>query len=75
MEVASRREGQQLVVEIRNSASSLSEKNSSSGHGVGLKNTWARLEQMYGGQATVELLPLFPTGVCAKVTLPVERTS
>jgi two-component system LytT family sensor kinase len=75
VEVASRREGQQLVVEIRNSASSLSEKNSSSGHGVGLKNTWARLEQMYGGQATVELLPLFPTGVCAKVTLPLERTS
>src|ERR1700733_3856530 len=75
VEGASRREGQQLVVEIRNSASSLSEKNSSSGHGVGLKNTWARLEQMYGGQAAVELLPLFPTGVCAKVTLPVERTS
>jgi len=75
VEVTSRREGQQLVVEIRNSASSMLEKNSSSGHGVGLKNIRARLEQMYGDQATVELLPLFPTGVCATVTLPVERTS
>jgi two-component system, LytTR family, sensor kinase len=75
VEVTSRREGQQLVVEIRNFASSLLDNNSSSGHGVGLKNTRARLEQMYGDQATVELLPLLPTGVCATVTLPVERTS
>lgn len=75
VEVTSRREGEHLVLEIRNSASSLLENNSSPGHGVGLKNTRARLEQMYGDQATVELLPLLPTGVSATVTLPVERTS
>ena len=75
VEVSARREGQQLVLEIRNSASSLVEDSSSPGHGVGLKNTRARLEQMYGDQATVELLPLFPTGACAMVTLPMEKES
>lgn len=73
VEVVARREGRQLVVEVKNSASSL-EIDSSSGHGVGLKNTRARLEQMYGNQAKVELLPLASTGVCATVTLPIERT-
>jgi len=75
VEVTARRNGQQLVLEIKNFASSLLESNSSSGHGLGLKNTRARLEQMYGDQATLELLPLLPAGVCATVTLPVERTS
>lgn len=75
VEITSRREGQQLVLEIKNSASSLFEKSPSSGHGVGLKNTRARLEQMYGDQATVELQPLMPTGVCATVKLPMERAS
>lgn len=75
VEITARRDGQQLVLEIRNSASSLLEKSSSSRRGVGLKNTRARLEQMYGEQATVELLPLLPRGVCATVTLPVERAS
>ncbi len=43
VEVTARREGPQLVLEIRNFASSLVEKSSPSGHGVGLKNTRARL--------------------------------
>ena len=75
VEVSSWLDGQHLVVEIRNSASSLLESGTSSGHGVGLKNTRSRLEQMYGSQATVKLLPLIPTGVCATVRLPVVMTS
>jgi len=75
VEVTSQREGKHLTVEIRNYASSLPENHSLPGHGVGLKNTRARLEQMYGDRATVELLPICPKGVCATVTLPVEGTS
>lgn len=72
VEITARRDGRQLVVEIKNLASSLLENNSASGNGVGLKNTRARLEQMYGEQATLELLPVVPAGVCATVTLPAE---
>ena len=75
VEITARRDGRQLVLEIRNLASSLLEQNGSSGHGVGLKNTRARLEQMYGDQATLELMSLLPAGVCATVTLPVESAS
>jgi two-component system LytT family sensor kinase len=75
VEVLARRNGETLVVEIRNLASDLGDETSASGHGLGLKNTRARLEQMYGEQATVQLLPLLPRGVCATVTLPVENLS
>jgi two-component system, LytTR family, sensor kinase len=44
VEITARREGQQLVLEIRNSASSLLDESSSSGHSVGLKNMRARQE-------------------------------
>ncbi len=74
VEITSRREGQQLVLEIKNSAGSLLRKSPLFGHGVGLKNTRARLEQMYGDQATVQLQPLMPTGVCATVKLPLESS-
>jgi two-component system LytT family sensor kinase len=73
VEVSAQRRGQQLLLEVRNFASSLLlEDVSNTGHGVGLKNTRARLEQMYGDQATLELTSLQPRGVSTLVTLPVE---
>lgn len=72
VEVLARRDGKSLVLEIRNFASVLDERAEASGHGVGLKNTRARLEQMYGRHATLQLLPLLPRGVRTAVTLPAE---
>jgi LytS/YehU family sensor histidine kinase len=67
-----RRQGQKLLIQVTNLASSLIEDQVTSGHGVGLKNTRARLEQMYGDCAELELTSLHPNGVCTTVTIPVE---
>jgi two-component system LytT family sensor kinase len=79
VEVTARRQGDELVLRISNYSSSLTNGAPSavptSGHGVGLKNTRARLEQMYGTLATLELISLQPSGVCTRVTIPVESAA
>ena len=59
-----------LELEVRNYASSLNDNVSPNGHGVGLRNIRARLEQLYGDAATLELRPIQPHGVSALVKIP-----
>ncbi len=73
IEIDARLNGRNLVLEIRNFASSLTQHDPANGHGVGLKNTRARLEQMYGDRATLELASLQPRGVRTTVILPLEN--
>jgi two-component system LytT family sensor kinase len=61
-----------LEIEVKNFASDLNETAVTTGHGVGLRNTRARLEQMYGDAASVVLERMEPRGVCARVHLPVN---
>jgi len=72
VEVTAQRHGQELLLQVKNRASDLGSDTEPSGNGVGLKNTRARLQQMYGDQASLELTQLSPRGVCATVKLPVE---
>ena len=44
----------------------------SSGSGVGLSNTRARLEALFGGKASLSLMPNSPRGVIARIQLPAE---
>jgi two-component system, LytTR family, sensor kinase len=74
IEVSARRDGLDLLLQVKNNASHLVVDAEPSGNGVGLKNTRARLQQMYGEQAALQLTPLSPSGVCASVRLPVELT-
>ncbi len=59
-----------LELEVRNYASSLQDKAAGNGHGVGLRNIRARLEQMYGDSATLEMRPILPHGVSARIRIP-----
>jgi hypothetical protein len=59
-----------LELEVRNFASTLNDNVSRDGHGVGLRNIRARLEQLYGDAATLELRPIQPRGVSAIVKIP-----
>lgn len=73
VEITARLCGADLSLRVSNLASSLTPNEHTNGHGVGLKNTQARLQQMYGDRASIKLEPLHPRGVCATVLLPVER--
>ncbi len=61
-----------LELEVRNFASSISSTSNHNGHGVGLRNTRARLEQLYGDAATLELSELQPRGVAATIRIRSE---
>lgn len=61
-----------IQLEVRNFSSSLSAKAEGHGHGVGLRNIRARLEQLYGDAATLELRSITPCGVSAFVQIPLS---
>ena len=67
--------GEFLRLEVLNLNSHLEEKPvASPGRGVGLANTRARLEQLYGERQDLRLQKLEPTGVCAEVSIPLRST-
>jgi LytS/YehU family sensor histidine kinase len=62
-----------LRLEVRNLSSSLDDKPARKlGRGVGLANTRARLEQLYGNRQELALRNLEPTGVCAELSIPLR---
>ena len=68
-------EGEFLRLEVRNLSSNLDRKQSGlPRRGVGLANTRARLEQLYGDRQKFGLRNLEPTGVCAEVSIPLRSS-
>jgi two-component system LytT family sensor kinase len=66
-------EGEFLHLEVRNLNSSLEDKPARVlGRGVGLANTRARLEQLYGNRQEFRLRNLEPTGVSAEFSIPLR---
>jgi len=64
-------EGEFLHLEVRNLSSTLEDKPARlPERGVGLANTRARLEQLYGNRQQFVLRNLEPTGVCAELSIP-----
>ncbi|HEX5411805.1 MAG TPA: histidine kinase [Terriglobia bacterium] len=41
--------------------------------GVGLSNTRARLEQLYGEEQSLQIFNLEPAGVCVRISIPIRR--
>jgi hypothetical protein len=73
IEIESRREGDSLVIEVRNRNSVLQPEGSSTeGHGIGLSNTRLRLSELYGSKGQVELQMLWPQGVACRLRLPYQ---
>jgi len=63
------RDGSSLRLEVRNLSGTL-ESDGMRPHGIGLANTRARLEQLYGEQQVLELRALVPGGVSTEIVLP-----
>jgi two-component system, LytTR family, sensor kinase len=67
--------GKFLRLEVLNLNSHLEQKAAASpGRGVGLANTRARLEQLYGAHQELQLQKLEPAGVCAAICIPLRST-
>jgi len=66
-------EGEFLRLEVRNLNSRLEDTSHGLlGRGVGLANTRARLEQLYGSRQEFRIRNLEPTGVCAELSIPLR---
>jgi sensor histidine kinase YesM len=73
IDIESRREGDQLCIEVRNRNSTLERGEGPprhAGHGVGLSNTELRLRELYGDAGQVRLDMIWPQGVSCRIMLP-----
>ncbi|WP_224367935.1 sensor histidine kinase [Hyalangium versicolor] len=68
------RVGHQLQLEVRDTGPGLG-KGGTPGTGIGLANTRARLQQLYGEASFLTLSDVEGGGVCARVVLPYEPAS
>jgi signal transduction histidine kinase len=71
LELAARREGESLVLEVRDDGPGPSPE-SPRPEGVGLANTRARLATLYGARASLTLAPTAGGGALASVRLPLR---
>jgi LytS/YehU family sensor histidine kinase len=72
VDIRARRENNALQLEIEDDGCGLRQNLR---EGLGLKNTRARLEQLYGTAHKLELLPAssYETGALVRLTLPLKR--
>jgi two-component system, LytTR family, sensor kinase len=70
------RDGNQLALEVRNRNGGLNgAPEELLTRGVGLANTRARLQQLYGREQSLQLLQLDPGGVCVRLGLPARAVA
>jgi two-component system LytT family sensor kinase len=77
VEIAAHRSGDRLILTVRDNGPGLQENEmSEEGRGVGLRNTRARLQQLYGDAATFRLAAA-PSGggTVAEIALPLHTSS
>jgi len=67
IEIAARRDGHDLLVEVRDNGAGFS---ASGGSGVGLANTRSRLAALFGSRAALSLSSAAPRGVLASLRMP-----
>lgn len=70
IEIAARRDGERLVLSLRDNGPALAGETTSPTEGIGLRNTRARLAQLYGTAQSLALRPAEDGGHIAEVFLP-----
>jgi two-component system, LytTR family, sensor kinase len=72
IEIEARREGEQLLLTVRDNGPGLPNANpgTSASEGLGLRNTRARLQELYGAEQTLTLRPIESGGLSVEICLP-----
>jgi two-component system, LytTR family, sensor kinase len=75
LRVTAERDGTRLVLTVYNDGPPLPKEEASLGRGIGLQNTQARLQLLYGDEARLWLRNNSPQGVRAEIILPFRTSS
>ena len=70
IELAARRDGQMLTIEIKDNGVGIKPRSGAAGTGVGLSNTRSRLQQLYGDRQSLDLSNRSEGGALVRVRLP-----
>jgi signal transduction histidine kinase len=73
LEIHARREGERLILCVRDNGPAVDDVELRAGEGVGLRNTRERLSELYGSEQSVTLRPAEDEGVIAEVTIPFHK--
>lgn len=73
LEIEGRREGERLVLSVRDNGPPVGEETLRAGEGVGLRNTRERLSELYGSEQSLTLRPASGGGVIAEVVIPYHK--
>ncbi len=73
IEIHARREGERLVLCVRDNGPRVTENGLRAGEGVGLRNTRERLEQLYGTDQSLSLRAADDGGVVAEAIIPFRK--
>jgi signal transduction histidine kinase len=73
--VEARRSGEQLVLRVVDDGLGIQHAGGGSGHGIGVRNTRARLEALYGDEASLQMRTVPSGGCVAEIRLPLQRAS
>jgi sensor histidine kinase YesM len=72
IDVSAAREGDQLVLVVQDNGPGIGDRSQDAGMGIGVANTRARLEQLYGAMQSLELENAPEGGARVRVQLPLR---
>ena len=75
LRISAERDGTRLVLTVYNDGPALPKEEKEMGHGIGVQNTIARLQMLYGDEARLRLRDNTPHGVRAEIILPFRTPS
>jgi len=75
LRVSAQRDGTRLLLTVYNDGPALPRDDAALGRGIGLQNTHARLQMLYGDEARLRLRDNSPQGVRAEIILPFRTSS
>jgi two-component system LytT family sensor kinase len=75
LKVSAARDGTRLILTVYNDGPALPKDDAALGRGIGMQNSHARLQMLYGDEARLRLRDELPRGVRAEIIIPFRTSS